>query len=406
MRNSRPLPDEWLLLACVAIVSFLRLGFTLPAADFLFVLTAIVHLALIVLGHRAMRWSRFHLFAGAYLGAMLVSALLSAAPRQSLVKWIGECYLIAIAVIAFNIMTSEASIARATLAWLGGAAVNVAFGLAATIAFYAGVPALAKTLGAWGFGSLPVGHYARVYGLFLYPNMACTFYIGTVMLAWMAADRGWVRRRIAIALGVATSIAAILTLSPGLGGLVLAPCIVLWIDRRARLVFAAGIVVAILSFLSTLPEPAALHEPSSRILVWREALQNIPSHPFFGRGIGLGAVHVTYTSPNGHAHTLTDAHNTVLNLAAEGGLITAAAFLALVIHLLRGIRWSRRPAMFLGVAFICGFLYQDLTGSFEDTRHEWVLIGMLISASALGDLPEPRQVVREDRRRSSLESLR
>ena len=406
--HERLLLDEWLFLAYIAIVSITRFnvlyrGFALPAADFLFVFVAIGHVALIASRRRRIRWCGFHLFAAAYLAAMLLSALQSEAPRHSLLKWTGECYLVGTALIAFNVITSEASLRRATLAWLGGAAVNVGFGLAATVAFYTNAPQTAKLLGTSGFGSLPAGNYARVSGLFSLPNAACTFYIITVVLTMMAKDRGWLSGGLANGFLVATAITALLTLSPGLGGLVLAPCIVRWVDdraggrtTRARLALAAGIATAALSLLAALPELAALPhslDPSPRVLIWRQAIHNVQVHPFFGRGIGLDAVNVTYASPNGHVHRLTDGHNAILNIAAEGGLITTVAFVALMIYLLRGIPWSgrkslQRIAMFLGVALICGFLYPDLTGSFEDTRHEWVLIGMLLSARELARIED------------------
>jgi hypothetical protein len=59
-----------------------------------------------------------------------------------------------------------------------------------------------------------------------------------------------------------------------------------------------------------------------------------------------------------------------------------ATFLAVILYLVRNeethreddanglLRWGLRTA------FI-GFLYQNLTGSFEDTRHLWVLIGLV-----------------------------
>ena len=37
------------------------------------------------------------------------------------------------------------------------------------------------------------------------------------------------------------------------------------------------------------------------------------------------------------------------------------------------------------VAFATGFLYQSLSGSFENTRHVWVLIGLLGATQVLVD---------------------
>jgi O-antigen ligase len=86
---------------------------------------------------------------------------------------------------------------------------------------------------------------------------------------------------------------------------------------------------------------------------------------------------------------LRDAHNSFLNVAAEAGVIGLAAFLALVVYLVRpAIRSFARAGSFAvtkaaGIAFICAFIYQGLTGSFEEARHLWVLAGLLLAASTV-----------------------
>jgi O-antigen ligase len=86
---------------------------------------------------------------------------------------------------------------------------------------------------------------------------------------------------------------------------------------------------------------------------------------------------------------LTDAHNSFLSVAAQNGIIGLAAFLFLVGLLLR--RWIRelRTTSFtsilalVGLAFLCSFVYQGLTGSYEDARHLWVLIGIFVAAERI-----------------------
>jgi len=34
----------------------------------------------------------------------------------------------------------------------------------------------------------------------------------------------------------------------------------------------------------------------------------------------------------------------------------------------------------VGLALICSFVYQGLTGSYEDARHLWVLMGIFMAA--------------------------
>jgi O-antigen ligase len=77
---------------------------------------------------------------------------------------------------------------------------------------------------------------------------------------------------------------------------------------------------------------------------------------------------------------LTDAHNVWLSVAAQEGIVGLLAFVSVVLFLLKGGGWFKSDASIhagLTIAFIGAFLYQRLSGSFEDARHIWVLMGML-----------------------------
>src|SRR5688500_3965294 len=75
--------------------------------------------------------------------------------------------------------------------------------------------------------------------------------------------------------------------------------------------------------------------PSSRLLVWKDAVNTFSADPVTGRGLGAGAAGVTYQNSDGTWSLLTDAHNVFLNVAAESGTIGLVALLLLIVAVLR-----------------------------------------------------------------------
>ncbi|MFL6769644.1 MAG: O-antigen ligase family protein, partial [Sphingomicrobium sp.] len=124
--------------------------------------------------------------------------------------------------------------------------------------------------------------------------------------------------------------------------------------------------------------------PSGRFLTWSAALAEFVAHPILGHGLGVDAVDVRYADPSGNLQQLTDAHNMILGIAAQAGVIGLIGLSALIVAAIRltsggsdGLRLG------LGLTFLNAFVYQGLSGSFEDTRHLWVLFGLLAAAARL-----------------------
>jgi O-antigen ligase len=176
------------------------------------------------------------------------------------------------------------------------------------------------------------------------------------------------------------------------------------------LFFAAAVLVALL-FVAAMAVTPIAHAtapfsmnilgvelfPAGRLMIWIDAVRNFVADPFLGRGIGAESVHVPYQSPSG-GQTLTDAHNTFLNIAVQCGIVGLTALLAIL-----GYAW-KRSAPFrlladtartartgLGLAFLVAFAYEGLGGSFEDARHLWVLFGLFVASVRL--VGEPAGVV-------------
>jgi O-antigen ligase len=199
-------------------------------------------------------------------------------------------------------------------------------------------------------------------------------------------------------------VAGAFSLSPGFGGmLIVIACGIRasWRETRPGLVRVATLASAIgaacfIAAIMASPQPGAalsLHSlrPSSRMLAWIGSVKAFPAHPWFGKGLGVGVVEIRYINPAGEYELLTDAHNTWLSILVQCGVTGLAAFTALMVALWRGsnVRVQETPydrvVAGLSVAFVAGFLYQSLSGSFENTRHVWMLIGLLAAAKQIRD---------------------
>jgi len=224
------------------------------------------------------------------------------------------------------------------------------------------------------------------------------------MLALMMWSLGWLTTRWLRPLVIGILVAAMLTFTPGLGGMPLSLGIWLWLYlkergriRLARVAIAGAIVVSITVFaasavtlFSASPEgtesPLAHAElkPSRRAIAWQTAFETFKQYPLLGRGVGVPVSFAPYVNPSGGRGTLTDAHNTYLSLAGESGLLGLLAFAGIIVFLLRGLSPLQLSGpirlvvkTYLTLALVDAFIFQGLVGSFEDTRHMWVLFGML-----------------------------
>jgi O-antigen ligase len=273
--------------------------------------------------------------------------------------------------------------------------------------FYAGINDRSSNPLLSDFGSLPPGPYPRISALFLNPNMLCTFLVVSFLLAlgmraarWLDGVRFWL-----LTIGIVITAAS--TISAGLGGLVLGGGLWAWMRLRGSrhtglrpIILVGSHAVALVFFLATAVSPVTrdgqgvvvpiLHrriEPSSRVLAWRTAFETVKEHPVLGRGLGLEVSSAHYLNASGRWEYVTDAHNVWLSVAGQTGVVGLLAFGTIILYLVRGLapldpRGAPGLVMKTSVAlaFVGAFLYQSLSGSFEDTRHLWVLIGMLAAA--------------------------
>ena len=398
--------DEAVFLTLVALLpvmqpfSFQFGSYSIPLADVVFLALVPAFLFAIVSGRRLIRISGWCWAVAAYGLASTLAAFGSGDRRTSLIKLAGIAYLCGLGILTTQYVNSMTMLRRTLAAWLVGTGLTVAAVFAGVVLFYAGVTGPSNIF-LYSFGSLPPGAYPRVMGLFVNANMLATYVIAGVFLILAMRRVEWVGARVGSVLMAGALLASALSLSPAIGGLVLGLC--LWYAPRLseqRLLAvglrAAGWAAAILFVVAITVSPAALVErsasgdwaprlePSSRLQTWSGAWQTFVSHPWLGVGPGVDVTHVRYLNASGAIEQLTDAHNTWLSVLAQQGALGGITFLVLTVWLLWPLKdassfSTHRLALFSGLAFAFAFgvLYPSLSGSFEDTRHTWVLMGLL-----------------------------
>jgi O-antigen ligase/polysaccharide polymerase Wzy-like membrane protein len=376
--------------------------YTIPAADFLFIVAALLAAVGLATGRATVPRSRMWTWLALYAAALSLSTIMSADRARSALKLAGDLYLLGLAGLAMLHVRSLPQMRRALLAWIAGTIVTIAATGAGLVLFAAGSRDPYRNQFLSIKGSLPEGSYPRVMGLFLNPNMYCAYLVASLAIVVTACRAGWMSLRAASVLGAAIVTAAVLSLSPGFGGMLLVLAFALWAgwkETRPGLVHAASLASAIgaivfVAAITVSPAPGAalsLHglRPSSRMLTWIGSIEAFPAHPWWGKGLGLEVVEIGYRNSSGIYELLTDAHNTWLSILVQCGAIGLAAFVAVIAAVVRGTSLWRsattadRVVSGLTVAVAAGFIYQSFSGSFENTRHVWVLFGLLAAAKEL-----------------------
>src|SRR5215467_3423572 len=424
--RSRVRIDEWLLVLFVTLPPCMwplgtwLLGSYIYVADAAFIAACSAWLARILPGKVKVRRGWFYLPITVYFAASVASAIGSIDRHASMRKLLLELYVLTICAVTYNIARTPRMLRKVLIAWALGTAMTAVASIVGIIVFYSGVHNEMNPL-IRGFGSLPPGNYARLSGLLLNVNMACN-YLSIGLLIVLAMRRiGWLTAPFSWLLVVMIAVSAALTVSPGLGGLVLGFCLWLWVDWRekrpfrAKLVLFGGCGSALVMCIATTMSRAQLAQegirtaiarhhlkPSNRLRCWTAAVSTVREYPLLGEGTGLPIECPPYLRPDGGVEYLLDAHNIYLNIAALKGVFGLAGFLTIAGWLLaRGGRWSLDSSndvivTTLAMAFVQGFLYQGLSGSFEHTRHLWVLAGLLMAAIEIknysgvtGTVPDP-----------------
>lgn len=225
----------------------------------------------------------------------------------------------------------------------------------------------------WFTSDVYTGLEFRAPGTFGNPNWAAAFLAPLVPVAFglaAAAQRRWPY----LAASGVLSIATLATLSKG-GAVALISGVLVyyalgvgasrdatlavaggsgkWLALRVRwLAFSAAVSVGVVSLAITWPALAQVSWMRGRVFLWRAALWLVGEHPL--TGVGLGGYPAAYGRA---AAALVDgdpaafqplssvdfAHHDVLQFAAEGGVVTAVAFVVVVASALSRAQRRRDP---------------------------------------------------------------
>jgi O-antigen ligase len=380
-------------------------------ADLLFVITTMLWVAAIALGQARLHLDRSFLLLAAYFAAMAVSAVFSVNPSVSAFKLLTQVYLLLLPVLAFNLVRTEADLRRAFAWWLVPAVAISAYGVGTLVLFpfFGWHSFLREPLHE--FGTLAPGPYPRIGLTFGFASMLANYLGVSLMLMMLARSSRWIGSRTSIVCAAAMLLSAFFALTPGFGGVLAMLAAWVWYRERQRrpllalLALAASIVLipleVLVAAITPFIYPTAPYviqvqglgvsvAPAIRLLVWESSANTFLASPLVGHGIGVNPASVFYqsleqTTPG----YVTDAHNFILSIAAQCGILGVAALVAIVWYVADCARKAARAGadgrlLFgLSIAWLAGFVVEGLVGSFEDARHLWLLFGLIAAANRI-----------------------
>ena len=374
--------------------------------DLIFPIVFLGWLIALATGAFSVRWRTEYLIFAFYFLAVLISAIFSVNPQLSFSRLPGAAYLILLAIVTASIVTSFNDLRIICAAWLAGSVIPLLAGLAGILLFYlapgnAWLPDL-----TYHYGAVPVGNFPRISSTFISASMFCNYLTVTLMLVLASVKLRWIGVAPGALIIFAVGICALFTVSIAIGGIVLA--LGLWLSftsartyiAHVALTLSGAVAIAFLAispFALSAPPGAFLFgglTPSSRFLVWRDAIATFLADPLTGHGVGTAVANVAFQNYEGTWSLLTDAHNLFLSVAAQSGVPGLVGIIAIAAATLRAsLRRSEKKVHnyirgCLGIAFFTAFVYEGLTSSFEDARHLWVLIGLILAAERMDETGE------------------
>jgi O-antigen ligase len=380
-------------------------GLALQVTDLLFLITATAYVFAFLSRRVRFRIDRAYIVFGLYAAALVLSASFSENQGFSFLKLLGEIYLIGLAVLTANTVRSIVGLRRVIFVWLAASTISAFIGAIAAVSFYAGSTNLVTVFALHNYGTLSPGDYPRLQGTFEYPSILCNYLTVSLVMLFAARSLGWISKRLFVVLGALFSLAIAFTVTPGVGGACFA--VLILVSRlfptktslssalRAAGVFSMALFLFISAFAVigiSVREPATVGgisiPPAVRLLTWKGAINTFTEHPLCGKGLGLPVASVAFTAVTGEGHLLTDAHNTFLSIAGQAGVLGLITLTLVCVTVIRRAISSESVSPVISsmrsclrIAFVSAFICQGLVGSFEDSRHLWVLIGLILALS-------------------------
>lgn len=376
-------------------------GIEIPPSDFIFLMVFPLWFLTILLRRREFKFHKLFIFLGFYAFAAFLSTVFSADVFHSFIRFLALLYLVSLPIMSFNFIETREDFKKVVFAWLLGTFISLIIGIFSFYLFYSEPDNWLLHYTTYHYGAVPVGNYPRLSSTFISASTFCNYLSISLLLVFIAFKLKWLNSLLFYILYMAIVFCAIFTISSGLGGVFLS--LGVWIGHLfynkhkilARLSYSTGICFGVgfiilnifaLQEYSTAPFTFKFFGlelfPSPRILIWHESFLTFISNFFTGKGLGEESCRVIFQNTNGSFSTLTDAHNVFLSVASQSGILGLAAISFLVFYIL--VQKNDNFVSFgLWLAIFSAFIYQGLTGSFEDTRHIWVLIGLFIASRSI-----------------------
>lgn len=115
-------------------------------------------------------------------------------------------------------------------------------------------------------------------------------------------------------------------------------------------------------------------ELSGRLQIWSEALDSFLERPL--QGAGAGATRAALA-------TGKVAHNVVLTMAVELGIVGVAIFSAMGLMVLRGLKSMETDTRHLWLAVLCTWGIGSLTLAIETRKFTWLVLSLAVAASSV-----------------------
>jgi hypothetical protein len=309
------------------------------------------------------------LFLALYPSWFLLSAVFSAQPRTALGPVLTAFYLAALGA-AVAILTTDHQVRECFLrGWRTAGWICVSGVVLGLCSYALGLQDINSNPWLHIQGTIPSWLRPRIEGWFRSPNMMCDVMVYCLGVAFIIHRRGGSLR-----LPIALAISSLWTFSSGLGALAIVLAQQLGRTVLRWLLYLLALAILLINIVSypALKEGQIL--PSHRAQAWMQAGQHILSSPFLGAGPGQADIQVRFLYPDGRPTYIAEAHSLPLSLLSQIGLPGALIFFGLVYAVAARSKAEDSPLL---TALLASVLYHGLTGSWEDARHLWIVLGYL-----------------------------
>src|SRR5215218_5313037 len=226
-------------------LEFPVLGLGAQLADLIFAFTALLAVIAVLRRDLSLNWSPSYVYIFLYAGTFVLASFFADEPMRSLGRLAILLYLIAITVLTSSLSAGESRRRNIVLGLVIGTALTSLGTIVGIALFYAGLTSPDENFLLSPTGTLPAGNYPRIHSLFVNANMMCNYLNVGIVAIFLARKSGWISRNLFVVLAAGAWLAAIATLSPGIGGIVLSSGLWFWyLNRSTNRRFCAGVLYA------------------------------------------------------------------------------------------------------------------------------------------------------------------